>query len=269
MPAKTFDKMTAQCTEGLGNRMKVIYSAIRQADEVDVYWTSNTTFKYGKLHEYFPDLVETKTRTGRVQDGWRLTALEGDVPEGFSNKNELLRKYTSFKHVGAGITHGKFIDFEYNRIPQNVRDEYCNIINSVRIADHILEEVDKFISENNFDDETVSAHIRTFYDSKKHQQIFSWDRYVEDLLKYKGKKIFVATDDKNIIEPLKEIMGENSIITRKPSNFKYDPLVDMLLLSKNNWLVGSPWSTFSELSWWLGGAKAHVDIAWKEPEWKA
>lgn len=260
---KPFEKITAICTEGLGNRMKVIYSSIRQADYVDVYWTSNMTFKYGRLNEYFPDLIETKSTSGRIQKSWRLITLEGDVPEGFSNKNELLRKYTSFKHVGKGITHGKFIDFEYNRIPQKVRDEYCNIIQSVRISDNILEEVDKYVSANGFDEETVSAHIRTFYDSKQHQQIFSWEKYVEKLLPYKGRKIFVATDDKKIINSIKEIMGESSVITRKQSNFKYDPLIDMLILSKNNWMVGSPWSTFTELSWWLGGAKAHIDIAWK------
>ncbi len=268
--SKKFDRMTAHCTEGLANRMKAIYSAKRQADEIDVYWTSNRIFKYGSLNEYFPDLVQCKQIGKNLQKSWRLKTLEGDVPEGFSCKNELLRELTSFHQVGRGVTHGQFIDFEYDRIPQSVRDEYCSIMDSIRISDHILEEVDKYTTANNFDDETVSVHIRTFYDSRQHHEaLFSWDRCVEKIKKYKGRKIFLATDYKQLIQPIKEIMGENCVITREPSVEKYDSLIDMLILSKNNWMVGSPWSTFTELSWWLGGAKANIDICWKEDKWYA
>jgi len=49
-----------------------------------------------------------------------------------------------------------------------------------------------------------------------------------------------------------------------PSYYKTDSLslrgalIDLLLLSKNNIIIGTYFSSFTEVSWWLGGAKAKV-----------
>jgi len=39
-----------------------------------------------------------------------------------------------------------------------------------------------------------------------------------------------------------------------------DALIDLLLLSKNNQLVASAQSTFSEVAWWFGECRASVQI---------
>lgn len=264
-------KVTVYCHQnnGLANRFKNIFSAHRlfKKEDIEVFWYTDFVFKYAKLNEYFPDLVETETVAGKeYRQGWRLVTLPEDVPQGFSNKNELYNKF--FGHYPHPIIrNGKAIDFEFERIPENVKEEYRKIIGSIRIADHILEAADSFASKN-FDDETVSVHIRAFKDSADHQRMFfSSERICEKMDKYPDSKFFVTTDSPEVIPQLKELYGDNRIITREQNNPMFDGFIDMLSVSKNNTIIGSPWSTFSEMAWWFGGAKAKMEVAWKEDEW--
>ena len=159
------------------------------------------------------------------------------------------------------MADGCCIDFEYNRIPHKVKEAYLNVMHSVRIADHLLEQVDDYASKN-FDDETVSLHIRSWIDSTNHQKwLYSWDAYVQHLQKYKGRKVFLATDDPRLIKDVEEIASE--AITRPPTDPKFDFFIEMLLLGRNNYFVGSPW-IHTQMSWWLGGCKPNIDIAWRE-----
>ena len=85
-----------------------------------------------------------------------------------------------------------------------------------------------------------------------------------------NNKFLIVSDSEEVIELLAKIYGLDRIIffPRKTirsqswsskDGIKED-LIDMLILAKTKNIYASYLSTFSEVSWWLGGAKANVII---------
>lgn len=85
--------------------------------------------------------------------------------------------------------------------------------------------------------------------------------------RFPENNFYLACDSKTIIDKFnKRYPGR--IIFHEPTNdekmhgSKYQQaLAEMYLLSKNKWLIASYGSTFSEVSWWIGGATAEVYVA--------
>lgn len=257
----------AKCDKygGLGNRIKNIASCIRFADNVEVYWENDfPVADYGPLEMYFPDLVEAKSFGGkRIRATWRLETHPEDVPANFSTAHERFERAWG-KPFTPIVPQNKSIDLEYHRIPQKVIDAYVPCFQSIRIADPIVEIVDSF-AEENFDEDTVSVHIRTWIDAEKRKSLaYKLDEYTAFMDQYDGRKFFIATDDKRVVGELIDRYGEDRICTYYGDCEKTASMVDLLLLSKNNAIIGAPLSTFTEAAWWMGGCKASVQIAWND-----
>ena len=62
----------------------------------------------------------------------------------------------------------------------------------------------------------------------------------------------------NILSTLREKFGDRILYHKKDSLSVRGSLIDLLLLSKNTTIIGTYFSSFTEVSWWLGGAKAKV-----------
>ena len=82
-------------------------------------------------------------------------------------------------------------------------------------------------------------------------------------------KFFVSSDSVNVVGELRDKYGERIIVydrhapletSRSTRVGAQDDLAEMLLLSKNNVILGTYMSTFTEVAWWLGGARASVVI---------
>jgi len=255
--------------QGIGNKIKGIVSAKRLVGCNRVFWSEldKAVFPTKNVNYYFPDLEEVDTMDGSYWRGsWRMGLKPGDIPIGFAKTDKYWWHYMN-EPVFPIPHQGLAIDMEYNRIPEPLKSEYSRIFSELRIADHILEVVDK--ASNNFDGDTVSVHIRTWNtqtqdeDFKRHKKLFSMESYLAELDKYSDRKFYVATDDQNVIKTLKERYGDNRILTHTTGKPYLDTIVDLLLLAKSDKMVLTPFSTFSEVAWWLGGAKADVAIAWK------
>ncbi len=254
---------------GLSNRIKNICSCLRMAEDVGVYWTSSSSFfKYAPLNYYFPELKEVKNIHGKkVRQSWRLATKQGDVPVNFSNKTRVYEKLVGRK-LSPSIPDGTSIDFEYHRIPQKIKNEYTDIIKSLKISQNLIDLTERF-SDKNFNDKTISVHIRTFKDSIHHQSTFypGLERYHKLMDKYEDSNFFVASDDHAVIHSLQERYGKDRIFYREPMEKISDDFVELLLLSRASRMIGTPWSTYTELSWWLGGANKPIDIPWKQKDW--
>ena len=150
---------------GLANRMNSIYACCRSSNEVQVYWEkgNKSIFDYGSPKYYFPDIVEAKELNLPTRNNWRLGLRKGEVPAEFSNKQRIFRRMWRLEQIGP--IDGASIDFEYHRIPKHIREDYCKVIKSIRIADMFLELSDNY-SKKMFSDETIGVHIRSFIDSK-------------------------------------------------------------------------------------------------------
>lgn len=253
---------------GLANRINSIYCCNRFSDGVQVYWEkgNKAIFQYGSPKFYFPDVVEAKKFNLPARCNWRLGTRRGEVPVGFSNKQEIFRRLWKSEQVGP--TDGSSIDFEYDRIPLSIREDYCRVIKSIRIADMFLEMSDEYASKM-FSDNTVAVHVRTFADSSLHKNR-NWsgvDRYISLMEEHTDSNFFVTTDDNSIITTLRSHFGDDRIITREQNDNKVDVFLEILLLSKCSKMILSPFSTFSQLAWFMGGANAPVQIPYKQPDW--
>lgn len=249
----TFDQF-----QGFSNRIKNIVSCYRMSDDVEILWDKVVSRCRNQIDisilDYFPNLKLTDTIEGKESRiGWRLEVFDDDLPEGFEEDKNLSKSTCS--------SNGQGIDFEYQRIPQKVKDSYIQCFKKLDINPIILEMVNSF-SEKEFDQDTISVHIRSWFDCGQRQNMFyNIQKFFDIMDQYEYGKFFIATDDQSILPEIKLRYGESRIITY-PYPDEYIGFVDQLLLSKNNELIASPTSTFSEVAWWFSECKSNVKVAW-------
>ena len=262
---------------GLANRMRCIASCYKFSEDktlttgvvwkvLDDYRRDNhilncpfsllfeNKIEYDSKKEVFGPLYEYKSHCLLIED-------VDNIPDNFNTfKSNCTVKF--IKNDGRG----RNIDFMYSKIPGNIRDKFINAFRMLRPHSELKEIIDSF-SRENFDDDTISVHIR------------SWNRnaessrrdYLHDLKKYEREmrlcsphsRFFISSDSSEVLRYFRESeeWGKRVIFfDRKtdldssrdhPGGVRED-LIELYLLSKNRSLIGSHFSTFSEVAWWLG-----------------
>ena len=84
----------------------------------------------------------------------------------------------------------------------------------------------------------------------------------------KNSNFYVTADTSLMVEKLKDRYGDRIIYRPTLVDLGYrnskegivDAMIDLLLLSKNDVLIGTYMSTFTELAWWFNGCKSKVII---------
>ena len=251
---------------GLCNRIKSLVSCCRLADQIGVHWVSNNHLKCSFDDLFENDFIEYPNLhvNTAVYDSWRLAVLEEDVIQnGFSTQFEAER-------FSDPDPHGRNIDFEYDRIPMNVREAYGTQFKMLKFRQGIREMAASFAQ--NFSPYTISVQIRSWRDSDpRHKRLFSLEKFVAHMTAApRSVDFFVSSDSSEVISSLRSRFGNRVLVyprrgSRKSSRLTregvHDDLVELLLLAKNKTLIGSYISTFSEVAWWLGECKAKVTIA--------
>lgn len=265
---------------GLGNRLKSIASCMKIDDDVEVAWYKSIYPPYEKeqknLTDYFigmkeshnyeihpapSDIATTTDHINKKYYGtWRLFVSDTDLLDNFSFiENQKL----GFSFIPPAH-NGKCIDFEYDRIPEHLKKEYSLIFKKIKslVNPKIKKKVNNFSKK--FNKDTVSVHIRSWIDDfSRRTTYFDINKYIELMNQYPNSDFFVCSDSLEIIEFLKKQFGEERIITYPERDEDIVPFIELLLLSKNNYIIGSPISTFSEVAWWFSECKSKIDIAWK------
>ncbi len=275
---------------GISNRIKTLVSMQRLADKFNtnylVYWRKNWA-----CNANFSDLFSTKINEisreklrkiiksrdfERYSDdenllkkskkkwiffsGWRLVLLRGELNKHFS-RNPLFKD-------------GRNIDYEFEKIPLKMQKEFKKYFEKIKPSSKIQKEINLFSKEHDLE-KFVGIHIRRgdFLESAK---VSTDDKFIkriyEILYQNQNQKFFLSTDSKEVETKLKRMFG-NKIVSFKKSEFKRDDerfvqegIIDLFLLSKTNYLLGSYLSSFTEVSWWLGGCKSKVEIIATEEE---
>jgi len=263
--------IVSKLQSGLANRLKCVASSMRLDSDIEILWYKNVVPPYEKeevkFTDYFVGLKECKPselESKYHRECWRLFVFDYDLPENFSFIENQKLRYEYGVTFHPSVDRGKCIDFEYERIPENVRKEYIPIFQ--RIKSCVNPKINLIVENfsKNFDQNTVSVHIRTWCDSPERNSTYhSIDKYIEIMNEYPNNKFFVCSDSIETIDYLKNVFGEDRIITYSHVEENIDCFVELLLLSKNNFLIGSPISTFSEVAWWFSECKSTVKIAWK------
>lgn len=239
-------------TDGLGNRIKCIVSALIYDPNARVYWprTDRMDCSFLDLFDNASLLAEELESEAKILTTWRLEGFPLEqVPHGFA------------VHGAYRRDHGRTIDFEYHRIPQQVIDHvlarFMILQPSALIAEQVLE------IKGSLPARTVGVHIRSWVDAPERAYKFSLKNYFRIMDSLKDETFFVASDSEDILLKM-ESRYPRRIVTPAILGIKGNgpqrALTEMYILGSTNRLLASYGSTFSEVAWWLGGAQAEVDV---------
>lgn len=248
-------------TTGLANRIKSLLSCWVKDDKAQVFWTINHDCS-SKFSDLFTNTIEVSSiGSNPTYETWRLE-VDGKlaVPEGFSSVREFYGTKTNWSDI----------DFEYNRIPEPVKNRFLILISRLKINPDILRKVNEFYLSQKFDKNTVSVHIQSWTDeadrNSKYYDINEYAKEITRILKENPKsRFYVSTDHLKSFDYLQKQFG-TTLIFQFPQPKDVDPqlcLVELLLLSKNPTLIASHISTFSEMAWWFGGCSSNVVVVAK------
>lgn len=255
---------------GLCNRIKCLISSMRIAQKfsrrMGIYWPKNADC-YCRFSDLFENpitefneamLNEIKKKASQVQsnqyfivDTWRLLIFKNELP------NDFAQAFPSKR--------GNDIDHEFNRIPSAVRAEFLHYLSQLIPKKNIRKAVEEFSCQ--FDDRTVSFHIRSWPDLKvRADSLFKIENVYRMMDRLEGSNFFVSCDSEDVLRKVCERYGKRAFYypkrtftnDRSPIGMQ-DSLIDILLLAKSKKMKTSYLSTFSEMAWWYGGAMAEVE----------
>jgi hypothetical protein len=165
----------------------------------------------------------------------------------------------------------KYIDLLYEKTPEYFINKFKKAFSYLKINQDIVDYVDDFTKDWG---PTIGLHIRSWYCDRHRwhdNQLFidAIDRLDE------SQKIFLCGDNKDVLKQIEDEFGDR-IITHTQDRFNHphlaesghnhstqanvDAMIDLMLLSRCDTIVGTYASTFAEVAWWLGDCKSRVII---------
>ncbi len=169
----------------------------------------------------------------------------------------------------------RHIDLEYERIPQYFRDVYVPLFARIKPLPVIERRVAAWNATNEIEKgATVGVQVRTWRDSAHRHRKYhrpALDRLLRLLDRTESSsRFFVVSDSDEIAPQIAARYGAERVLqyprrTARAASWEsaegiVEDLIDLLLLSRTPRLCASYLSTFSEAAWWLGGARARVDV---------
>jgi hypothetical protein len=167
----------------------------------------------------------------------------------------------------------RHIDLEYGRIPEFVRAAYVPLFAELQPQPDIARRVQEWWSELG-DTAIVGVQVRTWRDDARRYRKYHLPARARLLrlmhVEPQDTRFLLVSDSDEFIDHLRSEFGPGRIISftrntkredswQSPEGITED-LIDMLLLSRCQRLVASYLSTFSEVAWWLGGARAEIVV---------
>ena len=239
------DTPTVVKAQGLCNRIKTYMSLLSEHEQVNTEVFADSYI--------FPSIKYNENPSQENSAcGWRLKVL--------SEEEKYIDKY-------------KTIDFLYHDTPKYFIEKYLKSLSKIEINKEIVDYTDNFLSDWS---DVIGVHIRSWWTAGPPRS--TWhdnDIFKEHIDKFPDKKIFLCSDNNEVISQFKEEYGDR-IIThdqklheRKHNVFDMhhddiqlitDGFIDCLLLSKCDKIIGTWGSTFSEVAWWLSGCNSEMFI---------
>ena len=274
--------ITSKHLGGLSNRIKSLVSCIRYSQKHNtnyyVYWKALNSYKTNNhiLNCSFYKLFSNKIEITYIDKKSKIYSshclmIENDdnIPKNFCNfQSKCSKKFTPNDKFGRNI------DFAYNKIPHSIKNDYINAFHILKPIPELVSRINDF-SKNKFDENTISVHIRSWNrpnEGSRRKPLFNMQLFENKMKQYNKKyKFFLATDsqtvkycfnnspvfkDRIITYPRKTNLNKSR---SNPKGIQED-LIELYLLSKNKIMIGSHFSTFSEVAWWLGDCPKDITI---------
>lgn len=276
LPARNRQWVISSMDSGICNRIKCLVSSMRLAElfsrNLLLYWPQHALCgcSFGDLFENSVTQVDDRMfrrmsrRAWADRDialvyTWRLLVQANELGNGFAQ---------AFPSTG-----GNAIDFEYNRIPKALINEYLKYLQLLIPRRYIRDEVTEF--SRAFDDGTVSVNIRSWPECEpRANTLFRIKNVFEVMDKCGDCKFFVSCDSGTVVDKIVDRYGKRVLTypkrtfvgDRESKEGGQDALIDLLLLAKNRKLKVSYASTFSEMAWWFGGCAAEIEVIDKQSD---
>lgn len=269
---------------GIGNRLRGLISAMRLSKLLNrklvLYWENNQylgcdfndlfknrfstiskenleKLKEKDISKVYRDVLGKDYNDYQciILDTWKWVFLPGEIEKGFN------QTYAS--------KEGNNIDFEFDRIPQNLREEILKELNTLEPTDEVLENVKSFEKKYKIN-QYIGMHIRrgdNKFTVDGREKISSDDKFIKIISDKPKEKFFISTDSVDVARKIFKQFQFGRIIyypsedkKRSQKESVQEALAAIILLSKTKHLYGSFLSTFTEMVWWFNGCNIKVDI---------
>lgn len=272
---------------GIGNRLRGLVSAIRLSKLLNrkllLYWENNQYLgcdfndlfenKFTEIDKYIleEDIKNHSSKVYRdvldndfdkykyiILDTWKWVFLPGEIEKGFN------KTYAS--------KEGENIDFEFDRIPLEIRKEILKELSELIPTKEVLDKVQFFQEKYKIGEigEYIGMHIRrgdNKFTTDGREKISSDEKFMQIISDNPTEKFFISTDSVKVAQEIVNKYPKVDIIyyptedkKRSQKESVQEALAAIILLSKTKHLYGSFLSTFTEMIWWFNGCNIKVDI---------
>ena len=287
----TYDNIVSLHQGGISNRIKSFCSTVRQSVKLNcdykLVWeildnyNKNTHIlncNFSRLFENninidYSDITENMLiyKTDKLFIG-----DDDNLPDQFNTFNS--KCTVPFK---CKDSRKKDIDYMYLKIPLHLRNEYISYFKILQPTKELQDKIDHF--SNSFNSNTVSVHIRSWNRNGEHgrrSNLFQLDKFEKEMKSrlntHPLTNFFLTSDSSQVIQHFKNMNYQSespfyNIIQLYPRTTTLDnsrdfpegiqeDLIELYLLSKNNSIIGSHFSTYTEVAWWLASCPEDITI---------
>lgn len=246
---------------GIGNRLKKLVSYIRyfKPNHINIYWPNS-----GWVSSSFLELFELDLpiRLNEINSPYLIDNFyDKNVLYNYIDEYNLIVVKTDFSSINPFIIDGNF-----NKIPKEVIDIYTPIFSKIKPS-YIVQ---KRIKEIQLPPNSVAIQIRNADDWKKEERNENISLFFDKMDKYSSDTVFfLSAMSKDIAKHFyNRYPGRIIELPNKNYSSMIDAVADMYIIGSTNEAIYSYGSTFSEVGWWLGGAKTHVTTIGSSRNWK-
>ena len=249
---------------GLCSRLKCILQCAFLDKNFKVFWLPNIEAGCKWKH-----LFKTNIATNLHESILKHLYKNNTASEHERKRYEKKHKVT-FYYGWRFVYKDEIVDFMFHNTPDELKKSYIKTVKLLQPVDCIQSEIDKWKKE--FNEHTVSLGIRSWKEvrDQTNERDFHFNEFIDEidnLVDDKRIRFFVVTDDNDIYKFLGERYGRNRFFTYPrrtvDANCKtiagmQDALTELYLSGQSNKMILTWHSSFTEMQWWLGGAKAEV-----------
>ena len=261
---------------GLSNRIKSYVSCLRLDNDAKIKWDVLDSYKT-KNHilnccfdKLFKNEIEVKKifKEDYTYNSHCLLILDSDnLPINFNTFNSNCS--VSFSKSDK---LNRNIDFMFNKIGDKLKEEYINHFKILKPIDKLQKKIDEF--SKNFNN-TISVHIRSWNrnaEQSRRNYLFNVKKFEKKMSEFDSKyKFYLASDSSDVLQYFNTksqfkdrilIFPRQTLLDTSRDFYEgvQEDLIELYLLSKNNIIIGSHFSTYTEVAWWLGGCTENIFI---------
>ena len=265
---------------GLSNRIKSLVSVIRLSNhnknEYKVYWKVLDSYKKNNhilncsFNQLFQNNIEVNkiNKQSNIYNSHCLLIFDNDtIPNNF---NTFKSNCSIQFHKNDNLNRN--IDYMYNKIPQHIKNEYIQYFKELKLIPELHQKVVDFSEK--FNEKTVSVHLRSWNrknEKGRRDYLFNIKKFEKQMLKFKETNFYLASDSNEVIQYFtnKSKLKDKIIIYPRETNLDksrdfpegiQEDLIELYLLSKNKYIIGSHFSTYTEVAWWLAECPKDIII---------